>query len=116
MSRILVVLMLLMLQLVMNPSVAQDQKNQLDQKVQDLQKPLYSPFVERYVLDELKSLRVDLAAQKNELIQQIVDRELSSVDRGVTYATDTITYFFYLIAGATSILVLVDWTSIREMK
>ena len=116
MSRILVVLMLLMLQLVMNPSVAQDQKNQLDQKVQDLQKPLYSPFVERYVLDELKSLRVDLAAQKNELIQQIVDRELSSVDRGVTYATDTITYFFYLIAGATSILVLVGWTSIREMK
>ena len=66
-----------------------------------------SPFVELYVLDELKQLRVDMAAQKNELLQQVVDREIKSIDRGVEYATDTISYFFYLIAGASSILVLV---------
>lgn len=84
--------------------------------VDNLEKPLYSPFVERYVLDELKQLRTDLGAQKAELLQQIVDRELSSVDRAVTYATDTITYFFYLIAGATSVLVLVGWSSIRDIK
>ncbi|ARU55536.1 TPR repeat containing protein [Oleiphilus messinensis] len=84
--------------------------------VESLEKPLYNPFVERYVLDELKQLRSEMANQKAELIQQIVDRELNSVDRGVTYATDTVTYFFYLIAGASSILVLVGWTSIREIK
>ena len=88
----------------------------LEAQVEALQEPLYSPFIERYVLDELKQLRTDMGRQKAELIQQIVDRELSSVDRGVTYATDTITYFFYLIAGATSILVLVGWSSIREIK
>ena len=66
-----------------------------------------SPFVELYVLDELKQLRTDMAAQKNELLQQVVDREINSIDRGVEYATDTISYFFYLIAGASSILVLV---------
>ena len=84
--------------------------------IDNLQAPMYSPFIERYVLDELKQLRVDQAATKNELIQQILDREHSSVDRGVRYATDTVTYFFYLIAAATSILVLVGWTSIRDMK
>ncbi len=84
--------------------------------VETLEEPLYNPFVERYVLDELKQLRVDLAKQKSELIQQIVDREHTSVDRAVTYATDTVTYFFYLIAGATSILVLVGWSSLREIK
>ena len=34
----------------------------------------------------------------------------------MTYATDTVTYFFYLIAAATSVLVLVGWSSIREIK
>lgn len=84
--------------------------------VNTLEKPLYSPFIERYVLDELKQLRIDQALTRQELIQQIVDRELNSVDRGVAYATDTITYFFYLIAAATSVLVLVGWTSIRDLK
>ncbi len=75
-----------------------------------------SPFVELYVLEELKQLRSDMAKQKNEMIQQIVDREIHSIDRGVQYATDTITYFFYMIAAASSVLVLVGWTSIRDIK
>jgi hypothetical protein len=78
--------------------------------------PIYNPFVEIYVLNELKQLRVDQAETKNELIQQIVDREHNSVDRGVEYATSTVTYFFYIIAAASSLLVLVGWTSIRDMK
>lgn len=92
------------------------QQDSIEQEVESLDKPLYSPFVERYVLDELKQLRTDLGAQKAELVQQIVDRELASVDRAVAYATDTITYFFYLIAAATSVLVLVGWSSIRDIK
>nr|ABB30173.1 hypothetical protein [Methylotuvimicrobium kenyense] len=55
-------------------------------------------------------------AQRNELLQQILDREHSSVDRGVAYATNTVTYFFYLIAGASTLLVLLGWTSIRDIK
>lgn len=93
---------------------AKDKK--AEQLIESLDKPVYSAFVERYVLDELKQLRIDQALTKQELIQQIVDREHRSVDRGVAYATDTITYFFYLIAAATSVLVLVGWTSIRDMK
>lgn len=84
--------------------------------VEKLDKPVYSPFIERYVLDELKQMRIDMADQRVMLMQQILDREHSSVDRGVSYATSTINYFFYLIAGATSILVIVGWTSIRDMK
>jgi tetratricopeptide (TPR) repeat protein len=89
---------------------------QAQARVQQLEQPLYSPFVERYVLDELKQLRTDMATQRVELLQQVVDRHVESVDKGVTYATNTITYFFYLIAGVSSILVLVGWTSIREIK
>lgn len=93
-----------------------EQSKEVNDVVNSLDKPLYSPFVERYVLDELKQLRIEQATTKQELIQQIVDREHQSVDRAVAYATDTVTYFFYLIAAATSVLVVVGWSSIRDVK
>jgi len=86
------------------------------EEIEKLEEPMYSPFIERYMLDELKQLRVDLSNQRAELIQQVVDREIESIDRGVTYATNTVTYFFYLIAAVSSILVLLGWNSIRDMK
>jgi len=45
-----------------------------------------------------------------------VNHELNAVDKAVTYLTNTVNYFFYPIASATSILVLVGWTSIRDIK
>lgn len=97
-------------------SETSDKNAQISQAVDTLEKPLYSPFIERYVLDEIKNLRIEQAANKHELTQQILDREHKSVDRAVSYATDTITYFFYLIATATSVLVLVGWSSVRDIK
>ena len=84
--------------------------------IEQLDKPLYNPFVERYVLDDLKQLRIDMANQRIQLTQQMLDREHSAIDRAVSYSTNTVTYFFYLIAGATSVLVLVGWSSLREIK
>lgn len=86
------------------------------QHVDQLEAPLYSAFTERYVLDELKALRMDMAAQRVEFIQQITDRQIEAVDRSVSYATSTVSNFFYIIAAVSSVLVIVGWTSIREMK
>ncbi len=116
MSRLLATVILLSCTLFAPLLAETADKKKAKNVVESLGKPLYSPFVERYVLDELKQLRTDQAQTKQELIQQIVDREHQSVDRGVSYATDTITYFFYLIAAATSVLVLVGWTSMRDIK
>jgi len=94
-----------------------DNKNALAKAhVNELEAPLYSPFVERYVLDELKQLRSEQATIRVEFNEKILEREHQSIDRAVTYATDTVTYFFYLIAAASSILVIVGWTSIRDIK
>lgn len=91
-------------------------RQRVSEEIDRLKEPMYSPFIERYMLDELRNLRVDLSNQRSELIQQVVDREISSIDRGVTYATNTVTYFFYLIAAVSSILVLLGWNSIRDIK
>jgi len=116
MSRFLIVLSLLLLPLTSFAEETTSVDTERQQHVESLDKPLYSPFIERYVLDELKQLRTDMAANKAEMIQQVVDRQITAVDKAVSYATDTVTYFFYLIAAASSILVIVGWTSIREIK
>jgi len=116
MSRIIKITLLLACLFATLLAAATDVADPIPEKIDNLEKPLYSPFVERYVLDEIKQLRIDQAKSKQELLQQILDREHNSVDRAVAYATDTVTYFFYLIAAATSVLVLVGWTSIRDIK
>ena len=94
----------------------QQVERQVERQVEQLQAPLYSAFTERYILDELKSLRTDMAAQRVEFVQQITDRQIEAVDRSVSYATSTVSNFFYIIAAVSSVLVIVGWTSIREMK
>jgi tetratricopeptide (TPR) repeat protein len=51
-----------------------------------------------------------------DLNKEVVNRELTSTTRAMGYAADTVTYFFYLIAGISSMLLLVGWNSIREIK
>ncbi len=86
------------------------------QQVAHLKKPLYNPFIERYVLDNLQQLRTKLQSLRAEMIEKITNKQLSVADKSMSYATDTVTYFFYLIAGATSLLVVVGWNSLRDMR
>jgi tetratricopeptide (TPR) repeat protein len=86
------------------------------QDVTKLTEPMYNPFVERYVIDELRQLRVDMNTMHVDMTKEVVNRELTATTRAVGYATDTVTYFFYLIAGISSVLLLVGWNSIREIR
>lgn len=97
-------------------SATQNQDTVNEQRVDSLKEPLYNPFLERYVLDELKQIRQDLAAHKVETTKAVVDRDLAIGDKAMSYATNTVTYFFYLIAAVSSILVIVGWTSIRDIR
>ena len=88
----------------------------LEESIETLDEPMYTPFVELYLLEETKALRKEMQSTRAELIEKVVDKELSVADKTMSYATDTVTYFFYLIAGATSILVVIGWNSIRDMR
>ena len=74
------------------------------------------PLMERYVLDELKSLRMDQQDLERRLTIEITDRELAVADKSMNYANVTVTYFFYLIAGAASLFALIGWQSLKEIK
>lgn len=85
-------------------------------QIEQLDKPLYSAFTERYILGEVKDLRQSIADVRLELTSKIIDKEIELADRALTYATDTVTYFFYLLAGASSLLVIIGWNSLRDVK
>lgn len=74
------------------------------------------PLMERYILDELKSLRESQQDLERRLVIDITNRELAVADKSLNYANVTVTYFFYIIAGVASLIAFVGWQSIRELK
>ncbi|RJX75313.1 hypothetical protein DZ860_01125 [Vibrio sinensis] len=74
------------------------------------------PLMERYILDELKSLRQNQQDLERRMIVEITDRELAVADKSLNYANVTVTYFFYIIAGVASLIAFVGWQSLREIK
>ncbi|MBE0487187.1 tetratricopeptide repeat protein [Marinobacter sp.] len=88
----------------------------VEDRIRTQEKPMYTPFVELYLLEETKAIRKEMQDTRAELIEKVVEKELSVADKTMSYAADTVTYFFYLIAGATSILVMLGWNSIRDMR
>ncbi|WP_067868758.1 hypothetical protein [Neptuniibacter marinus] len=87
-----------------------------EDKINTLEQPLYNPFIERYIIDELKQLRIEQQNLRVEYTKEITDRQLHVAEIAATYATDTVTYFFYLIAATSSALLLVGWNSLRDIR
>ncbi len=74
------------------------------------------PLIERYILDEIKSLRQDQQDLERKLTVEITDRELAVADKSLNYANVTVTYFFYIIAAVASMVALFGWQSLRDIK
>lgn len=77
---------------------------------------LEKPLIERYILDELKSIRNDQERLRAELSEKVAEAKLQSSDRAIRYTADTTNNIFYIITAAASLLVLIGWKSLREIK
>ncbi|WP_420806415.1 tetratricopeptide repeat protein [Pseudoalteromonas ruthenica] len=93
-----------------------NQEQQTQQVVKDLNEPMYRPLIERYILDELKAVRQDQQALRAEYTEKIAHAQLETADRAIVYTTDTINNVFFIITATASILVLVGWNSLRDVK
>lgn len=83
---------------------------------ENIDKPLYKPLVERYILDELTDIKRDHYKLRSDVEQKISRAEVEHTDRSARYITDTIGNIFYLIAAATSILIFAGWNSLRDIR
>lgn len=98
---------LLLLFLFLNPLCASEKPEE---------NPLSKPLIERYILDELKSLRVEQERFKTAVETNVAKAQMEQTDRAARYLTDTIGNIFYLIAAATSILIFAGWNSLRDIR
>lgn len=94
-----------------SPTAQQEQ-----QALQQLKEPMYKPLMERYILDELKAVRQDQQKLREDATKQVTHAQLDTADRALTYTTDTINNVFFIITATASILVLVGWNSLRDVK
>lgn len=98
-----------------NRSQALSEQEQ-QQALNELKEPMYKPLLERYVLDELKAVRQDQQKLREDVTKQVTHAQLNTADRALTYTTDTINNVFFIITATASILVLVGWNSLRDVK
>lgn len=82
-------------------------EQQQEKALKELNEPLYRPLLERYVLDELKSLRQDQQKLREDTTKQITHTELSAADRALEYTNDTINNVMFIITATATILILV---------
>lgn len=105
--KLFILLFLLVFSVVL--SANEDKKSNAD-------KLLDKPLVERYILDELKDLRIENLKLKTEVEKRISQNQVEQTDRAARYMTDTIVNVFYLIAAASSILIFAGWNSLRDIR
>ena len=53
----------------------------VEESTRTLEKPMHTPFVELYLLEETKALRQEMQNTWAELIEKVVDKELSVADK-----------------------------------
>lgn len=92
------------------PFVVAGQSTEIIKKNEDL------TFTERFILDKIVELRVDLETVHRELNEKIITREYEAVNKALSYSSNTISYFFYFITLAVGVLALFGWRSIKEIK
>lgn len=81
-----------------------------------IKEAIYKPLIERYILDELRNIRIDQQALRTELEHRVSRAEVEQTDRAARYITDTVGNIFYIIAGATSFLIFAGWNSLRDIR
>ncbi|WP_404343424.1 tetratricopeptide repeat protein [Pseudoalteromonas mariniglutinosa] len=91
-------------------------QEQQQRALDNLQEPMYKPLMERYILDELKAVRQDQQQLREDVTKQVTHAQLDTADRALIYTTDTINNVFFIITATASILVLVGWNSLRDVK
>ncbi|MGM0623120.1 MAG: tetratricopeptide repeat protein [Campylobacterota bacterium] len=101
-------------------ATAQDDTKQLEkevsQKIEQLEEPMYNPFIERYLVDEVKDLRIRQQDLRAEMTDKIANSKLEVSDRAMTYVTNTVNNIFFMLTAIASLVALLGWKSVKDIR
>ena len=78
--------------------------------------PAETDWTERFILSEQKELRTDLEKLRREITIQIQQKELSAIDRALSYSENTLNFFFVFLSIILMGLGLIGWKTISDAK
>lgn len=73
-------------------------------------------FTKRYMLEEMKNLRIELEAIRREMQIEMNKKQIETIDKALSYSANTVNYFFVLITIAIMAIGIFWWKSIRDVK
>jgi len=73
-------------------------------------------WTQRFILTELKELRIQLEATKRELNEELNARELATVDRALSYSGNTVNFLWLIITMAVTGFWLVGWRTMKDVR
>lgn len=75
-----------------------------------------APLTERFILDEVKDLRVKYEQLRREFTQELVTKEFDFAERAISYSANTVSYFFFFITMAGVLLAIFGWQTLKDVK
>lgn len=73
-------------------------------------------WTERYILNEIKSLRAEIERLRRFTIVEVNDREIETIDKALSYSANTVNYFFIIFTITIAIFGIFGWRSLLEIK
>lgn len=88
----------------------------VDSNNSDVFVPEEIDWTQRFILTELKELRIDQETLKREIYQDIQSREISAIDKALSYSANTVNFFFVLLTVVIAWFWIVWWKTIWDIK
>ncbi len=86
------------------------------EEVQEVKRTNLPPLMERYILDEIKSLRTGFERLRSDVRVEISEKEVRLASEAMEYSNNTVTFFFYVFAIVGAGLAILGWRSFSDMK
>jgi len=78
--------------------------------------PTELDWTERFILSEQKEIRIDVERLRREIYQEIHEMELSTVDKALSYSSNTLNYFFIFLTIIITALGVIGWRTLADTK
>lgn len=73
-------------------------------------------LTKRYILEEVKNLRIEVESLRREMQIEINKKQIETIDKALSYSANTVNYFFIIITLTIMWIWIFWWKSIKDVK
>ncbi|MGC9352003.1 MAG: tetratricopeptide repeat protein, partial [Sulfurovum sp.] len=89
---------------------------EVENHIESLKEPMYKPLIERYLIDEVKNLRIEQQNLRVETNEKIAQARVDVSDRAMNYMTNTVNIIFLILTAVASLIAIFGWKSLKDAR